>query len=403
MKERREGIALLEEAIIYGAITGLKPWDYEITVEHFFNHRHRLVWEAIDALRGKGKDVTVLSLSKELESSGKLESVGGSLFLTSIGEDIPFCEIFRVKENCQLLREFYQESQFQKQVGKIVKSKNLTQDEKMDMLEKAQDHLEASVEKGKSWYEASESAKEYLEWELKQEESKRLPFGIPTIDKLLEGGIVRGYYGILGARPGSGKSTIGMNLMSGLARQHEVVYVTLEMSRFRIIKNMLAANRQKTLNDLHSGEYKITFVESGRTIPELQSITGRLLQEKRRDIIIIDHFHLIEGFGEIAVDKYTNVSKSLLAMSRETGVAFLVLAQLSRGAATEAPKMKDLRGSGSLEEDADFVLLLHKIEENKSVLRLAKNRDTGEKGECKLTYNPETRELREGEILAPLG
>ena len=386
-------INIVEEAVIKACMLDLKPWLHDVTSEHFSCPKLQEVWLAVDRLRSDGREPDILEISKEMRKSDALEKIGGDIFLMEIGGNIPPAVIFSVESNCRALIELYNDRESKKEMASIVKNPALSKREKLDALERIRDLIDAKD--NRDWHEGTTTAKEFLGWEGEQEKVETMPFGLPTIDRLLEGGIKRGQYVILGARPGSGKTTIGMNLMRRLSQKLSVLYVTFEMSRFRIMKSLLAGKSRKLLQKISDGEMKITFIDSGREISGFRNNVLKILEKKDIDLIIVDHFHLLRGKGDNAEGEYRNTSQTLQRIAQEEDVAVLALAQLNRDAAGKPPKEKDLRGSGSIEEDADVVLLMSKEEKNETLLRLAKNRDTGEEGACRLVYNPESRELSE--------
>lgn len=210
----------------------------------------------------------------------------------------------------------------------------------------------------------------------------------PDVDRLI-GGLAPGRLLVVGARPGVGKSVMGVNLALHIAHrhQHAALVTSLEMPEHEVMQRLLACHAQVGLTGLQKGDVpesewtKIARHQAeiaalpiavddrpGQTIQAIRS-AARTLQRTRDDLalIVVDYLQLVnpgERRGNRA-EEVGEISRGLKLLARETGACVVAMAQLNREAAKgEPPKVSDLRESGSIEADADQVLLLHLPDES---------------------------------------
>jgi replicative DNA helicase len=233
--------------------------------------------------------------------------------------------------------------------------------------------------------------------------------GLVKIDRAINGFRKGGLY-IIGARPGIGKTVVALNLAFGLARNKTelpegepagaVAFFSLEMSRRELMNRLVSATLEIPMDALDRG--KLAVVEKqkiDRRSAELQrlltindrgnqslaSIRNFARSIKRQDVplkaIVIDYLGLIADVasGRNRYEAMTMVSGALKALAKDLDVPVIALAQLNRNVESAkelSPKMSDLRDSGSIEQDADVVILLHRSKDEPGVmwLNVAKNR-----------------------------
>jgi len=233
--------------------------------------------------------------------------------------------------------------------------------------------------------------------------------GIGELDKLLNGFRRGGLY-IVGARPGIGKTVLGLQVAFGLARppanlpQGEnsgaVAFFSLEMSKRELMNRLVSATLEIPMDaldrnklgfvekeriDKRMGELQRMLTINDRGSQSLASIRNFARSIKRQDVplkaLVIDYLGLIADVqsGRNRYEAMTMVSGALKALAKDLDVPVIALAQLNRnveGSKESMPRMSDLRDSGSIEQDADVVILLHRSKEEPDVmwLNVAKNR-----------------------------
>lgn len=238
--------------------------------------------------------------------------------------------------------------------------------------------------------------------------------GLYDLDRLL---FVRpSDYLILAARPSAGKTALGLQVIEGVAYRGKVYFASLEMSREAIVQRLLAQRtgissyRQSQASYLSSAELEVLEAATGHVAglnlwiddrPSLtvaQIFSAAQVQQARHglDLVVVDHMSLIRPANPRAsmYEAMTQVSKDLKAMARRLGVPVLALAQLSRDVekSERKPRNSDLRDSGSVEQDADIILMLHRPDRTTPMstteLHVTKNRD-GALGEVALMFDAE--------------
>ncbi len=209
--------------------------------------------------------------------------------------------------------------------------------------------------------------------------------GYKALDRLLGGGLMNGCLYILAARPGQGKTTLGAAISEHVAAAGKtVLFVSLEMTRQQLAARRIAAHvgtvtaAQVLMGDIHGNDMdkvtsamaelsrrKILFNRRGRVnVREIQF----LAQKNRADLVVIDYLGLIQhGDGKSLYEKVTETSNRLKQMTITLNIPVLCLAQLNReveGRGNKPPRLSDLRDSGAIEQDADAVLLLHRLDQD---------------------------------------
>ena len=209
------------------------------------------------------------------------------------------------------------------------------------------------------------------------------PLGYPKLDKLLGGGMVRGGLYYLAARTGCGKTTFALNCAERmLAAGRRVLFVTLEMDGVELEARRLAmADGRHTAMDLLQGDIPGTDYE--QLYPRMSELSERKLiyldrhhvtvedvlffaRKSKAEVVIIDYLGLMtHKKGRTTYEQVSATSNELKRVARALKIPILCLVQLNRapeGRNNQAPRMSDMRDSGSLEQDGDGVLLLHKID-----------------------------------------
>lgn len=203
--------------------------------------------------------------------------------------------------------------------------------------------------------------------------------GIPRLDRLLEGGMLRAGLYILAARPGVGKTTVGLKIADRVSRQQPVLFVSLEMDtdqltarrladrsgirigRVLLEQNLTEDERQKLAEAAADmAQSRLYLTSSAATVDEIalqaHSIGGL-------GLIVVDYLGLLSGGKGSLYERVTANSNALKRLARRLRIPILCLCQLNRQSEQrpdKLPTMADLRDSGAIEQDADAVLLLHR-------------------------------------------
>lgn len=232
-----------------------------------------------------------------------------------------------------------------------------------------------------------------------QQEPEYQSTGIKRLDKKLY--IESGDFIIVGARPSVGKTAFGVQLGLNMAKTMRVGFFSLETSNSKIsgraVGNFASINQnniksRKNLDFAQIGQSYDGFKDldfyvieaAGWSPSQIQSTAVQL----ELDVAIVDYLQIVRTQGNGRFEKVTNASVQLSTMARSRKITTIALAQLNRDGVGE-PTMEDLRESGQIEQDADAILLLHSVGENKEPARnlyIAKNKE-GETGAMRFAFD----------------
>lgn len=212
-----------------------------------------------------------------------------------------------------------------------------------------------------------------------------VPTGFHDLDKLTHG-LRAGQMIIIAARPGVGKSTLAMDFMRSASLKHNKASVifSLEMSASEIVMRLLSAEAEVKLSDMRGGNlstddwHKITdtldrieqaplYIDDSPnlTMMEIRSKARKLKQQQGLDLIVLDYMQLMSSGKKVESrqQEVSEFSRSLKLLAKELEVPLIAISQLNRGPESRTdkrPQLADLRESGSLEQDADMVMLLYR-------------------------------------------
>jgi replicative DNA helicase len=389
--------------------------------EDFYRERNATIYAAMLALYERREPVDFLTLSDELQRTGRYEEVGGLAYLSSLLTVVPTS--LHVEHYARIVERAAIRRRLIRAAGRIAQ---LGYDESIDTdqaLEQAEQVLFAVGERraARDFQRLADVLRAYWEQLLLAADVDRLQRGIPTdfkdLDKLL-GGLQRSDLIIVAARPSMGKSSFALCLARNAAVRFgaKVGIFSLEMSQLQLAQRLLfsesgvdssrlrqanlsPAERRKLAEALSVLAAAPIYLDDTPNIPlgELRAKARRLHHEVGLDLLVIDYLQLIQvGGRENRVQEISEISRSLKALARELNVPVVALSQLSRAVESRSPHiplLSDLRESGSLEQDADVVLFIYREEvydrdtENKGIaeIHVAKHRN-GPTGQVSLLW-----------------
>lgn len=223
---------------------------------------------------------------------------------------------------------------------------------------------------------------EYIdEIERRALDTSYMPYGLSKID-MVTGGLRRGEFTVLAARPAVGKSALALQIAESVAEHAKVLYVSLEMKRTQITeRRILRQDKMIKHSNLKSG--KLTNGKNGTfdewkelsvALSEMKDITilddiyefpkvKYAVEKHNPDLVIIDYIGIMKSGGTFKdkINELVDITRNLKLMALEYNIAILGLAQINRGGHEKVPTMADLKGSGSYEEDADNIIILHRL------------------------------------------
>jgi replicative DNA helicase len=356
----------------------------------FYRPAHELVYDAILDLYGRGEPADAITVAAELTRRGDIGRVGGAPYLHDLLASVSiaanagyYAEIVREKA---ILRRLVDAS------IRIGQMSYAAEGDVDDIVDRAQAEVYSVTDKRTS--EDYKSLSELMQPTMDEIEAigsrggqlAGVPTGFADLDELTNG-LHPGQMIIIAARPGLGKSTLGLDLARAASIKHGLAAAifSLEMSQIEIVMRLLSAEASIPLNHIRNG--KMTdddwqrmakkmgevaeaplFIDDSPnlTMMEIRAKARRLRQRHELKLIIIDYLQLLTS-GKKAESRQVEVSefsRQLKLLAKELELPVIALAQLNRGPETRGgdkkPMLSDLRESGSLEQDADMVILLNR-------------------------------------------
>ena len=388
-----------EQAVLGGLLLDPAAWDTvadQVVAEDFYRPDHRLIFAAIGELAGDGKPCDAVTVSQALERNGKLDAAGGLAYLSSVARDTPTAA--NVRAYAEIVRERSLLRQLIRAGTDIVSAVfNNDGETARALVDQAEQKVFEIAEGTFRKREGAVSVRSLLpavidqidEWHNNPDQLRGLPTGFTEFDKLT-GGLRPGDLVIVAGRPSMGKSTLAVNMAEYAAvnpkTKAAVAIFTMEMPSEQVVTRMLASIGGVPLSSLRSGkitdedwvritsatsqlsEAKIFIDETPALNPtELRARARRVKREHGLSLVVVDYLQLMQvpGTNENRATEIAEISRGLKALAKELAIPVIALSQLNRGVEQrehKKPVMSDLRESGSIEQDADMVLLIYREE-----------------------------------------
>ncbi len=374
-----------------------------VSVDSFYAGKHRTIFDSMLSLHAKGEPIDLVTVSSKLKEKKALTDVGGASYLSELvsaaaspGSARHYAQSVQTK---YLLRALLEAAS---KIGEL----GFQEDREIEsVLDEAQQVVFAVS--NSSLTRSFTAIKDELTgaWERLESLQKHtgamrgVPTGFPALDTMLSG-LQKSDLIILAARPSIGKTTLALDIARQSATKHgtSVGFFSLEMSSQQLVDRMLAAqagvnswrlrtgkiSKDEEFDRLQQGMAELSEApiyiddKSSNTVLSMRSIARRMKLEKNLGLIVIDYLQLIippsSGGNVSTVQQVTEISRALKGMARELDVPVLALSQLSRAVEQRGgrPRLSDLRDSGSIEQDADVVMFIHRED-------MAGNRTGGER------------------------
>lgn len=394
--------------------------------EHFYTKSHQVVYEAMLELFETRQPTDVLTLRAQLEKNGKLKAAGGVGAISALVASVPTSA--NIEHYATLVRDQYIKRSLISVGTKVAEMGYETKGESAETLLENAEQLIFSITQEQTTQGFTPLSRTLeLAFDRLAELSKNpgelrgVPTGFPKLDFLLSG-LQGGDMIIAAARPSVGKTSFMLNIAhhAAVVRKMPVGIFSLETSTEQLAYRMLAAQANIDGWRLFSGKLqeedhaKIShamgvlasspiFIDDtpGQGVMAMRTRARRLHMERGIKLIMVDYLQLSHSRNlESRVQEVSEISMHLKSMARELNVPVLVVSQLSRNVEQRGehkPQLSDLRDSGSIEQDADVVMFLHRPDPDarESVkLTIAKHRN-GPTGEIDLFFKEEQTKFYE--------
>ncbi len=398
----------------------------------FYLDSHRRIFRAVHTLLGAGQAIDAVTVSEELRKKSELDGVGGGAYLAELINKVTTAahvEYYgRLVKEKAILRDLIAAA-----TGVVTACYTQEKDPKQ-ILDDAQGSILKVSERQtlQGVIEMKDLVHEVVEQIERAHHSKQEVTGIPTglraFDKMTTG-FQKSDLILIAARPSQGKTALALNMVAHavLEKNLPVLFFSLEMNRHAIMQRFIASEAKVNLKDIRTGYFKrdrwqdltgaaARFSEAplfindnaGMTVMNVRTISRQLMTRLRQEkkelgMVVIDYLGLLRSGGggrsENRQQEVSEISRGLKQLARELNVPVIALSQLSRASEDKTrlenrPKLSDLRDSGSLEQDADVVALIHRegyykpndpTLENKAEIIIAKQRQ-GPTGSVPVTF-----------------
>lgn len=380
--------------------------------DRFYSLQNQVIYDALLSLYKQNVTGDTLALINELTKEGKLEQAGGTAYIASLTDTVPSAA------NIDYYAKIVSDRASRRDLIKISSEVRTTA---FDLNKDSDAILDGAEQKIFALSERNETTEihdaknimvkeiELIEQRLK---SKNAFTGIPTGFSKLDtytSGFQNSELIIIGARPSIGKTALALSMMQHIAVERNIPcgFFSLEMPYESIGMRLLSQEARVSISKIRSGMMRIEDVKkiqdaAGRwfeapfytvdtpnmRLLELRAMARRMVKNHGVKIIFIDYIGLITTENPMApvYEQMSDVSKSLKALARELEIPVVALCQVARDAEGQEPNLAQLRGSGSIEQDADVVMFLHRerlkeetpIEEAKIILAKQRNGATGD-------------------------
>lgn len=391
--------SLSSEQAVLGSVMLRKDAIHEvedvINPDSFYSEKNKLIFQAMLDLFLKNEPIDMLSLSTKLTEQKLLERIGGNQYLAEIVNTVPSSANIKhyanIVQKKYILRSLIEAADYVSELGFEEGDDHM--DDILDMAEKKIFSVISSP-KSQKFINLKDALPEAWERLEKLHEHKGALRGLSTgfadLDCMLSG-LQKSDLVILAARPSMGKTTLALDIarMSSVSHDKSVLIFSLEMSSQQLVDRMLSAQSRVNAWNLRTGHLssdrdfsqlrdsldklakaKIYIDDQpGNSIVRMKALSRRLKAEKGLDLIVVDYLQLMTTSKnyDSMVNQVTEISRSLKSLAKELDVPVLALSQLSRAVESRGgkPRLSDLRDSGSIEQDADVVMFIHREDKGK--------------------------------------
>ena len=357
--------------------------------QDFYRPAHETIYEAIIDLYGRGEPADAVTVSDELTKRAEINRIGGPAYLHELIQTVP------TAANAGYYAEIVAERAVLRRLvnagTKIVQLGYGSDGEVEDLVNQAQAEVYAVAERRTA--EDYVVLKDVMESTVDEIEASGhrgegmvgVPTGFYELDELTHG-LHPGQMIVIAARPAIGKSTLALDFARAASIKHQQASVvfSLEMSRSEITMRLLSAEARVPLQKMRNGSMgdddwqklaqiqgKLTeaplFIDDSpnMSLMEIRAKCRRLKQKHDLKLVIIDYLQLMSSGKRVESrqQEVSEFSRALKLLAKELEVPVIALSQLNRGPeqrTDKKPAMSDLRESGSIEQDADMVILLHR-------------------------------------------
>ncbi len=364
----------------------------ELSAACFYDPQHRMIFEAMSELVNEHVSIDLVTVSEKLRSKGNLEAVGGPVVLAGLSQNIAAAA--HIEYYIKILKQKTIQRDLITASYEILKQSFDESTNVDDLIDNAQTKVFAAIQNNvkrdvQDIGSIINSVLDNLQELQNTTGLSGVPSGYPTIDRVTQGWQKSDLI-ILAARPSVGKTAFALNIARNAAvdANMPVAVFSLEMSADQLGKRLITTESGLSGEKIKGGakleQYEWIQLEDtlkrlvkaplyiddtpGIPIMEFRTKAKRLVKQKGVRLIVVDYLQLMQGPVELRglrEQEVAAISRTLKATAKELNIPIIALSQLSRNAVqrtggTGKPQLSDLRESGSIEQDADMVIFIHR-------------------------------------------
>jgi replicative DNA helicase len=415
-----------------------------LVTDSFYKEAHQTIFQAIKHLFEQYKPIDLLMVTQELRDRGKLDEVGGELYITHLTNRVSSDE--HIETHARIIADKYLQRELIRVASAIqIKSydSEIDVDDLIDFSEMALFQVaEGNIKR--DTLPIDPILKQAVE--LIQEASKRedglsgIPSGFTDLDRITSGWQKTDMV-VLAARPSMGKTAFVLSMARNMAVEHKapIAFFSLEMSALQLVNRLIIAETKLGSEKIKNGRLKedewvqlhqkLSSLEGAPlyiddtpalSVFEFRAKCRRLKMKYNIGCVIVDYLQLMTTGADIRASReqeVSNISRSLKAIAKELDITIITLSQLNRSVESREgrrPQLSDLRESGAIEQDADIVCFIHRPEyygitqdqngedlpNGYTEIIIAKHRN-GATGELHLHFNKQFAEFTELDYITP--
>ncbi len=391
LEEAVLGAIMLEKSAFDTVIEILKP-------ECFYVDAHQRIFKAMQDLTGKSLPIDLLTVVEQLKQSEELEMVGGPYYVSKLTNSV--VSSANLESHARIVLQKFIQRELIRISGEVIGIAYEDSTDAFDLMDEAESklfeitnkHLRRNFDEIRTVLIETVKKIDYLR--TRNDDFTGVPTGFPLLDKVTFGWQPTDLI-ILAARPSVGKTAFALNLARSAAmhptKPVPVAFFSLEMSSVQLVQRVLSAQSEIPLEKISRGkmeEYEMRqltergvnplsvapiFIDdtAGLNIFELRAKCRRLKNMHNVGLIIIDYLQLMTGTSDNRngnrEQEISKISRDLKGLAKELNVPIIALSQLSREVekrkeGAKVPQLSDLRESGAIEQDADLVMFLYRLD-----------------------------------------
>lgn len=423
-----------EQSVIGGLLLDPHAWDSigdMITEADFYNESHRLIFRRIGLMSAQGFPIDVVTVAEALESAGDGERTGGLAYLGELASNTPsaanirrYAEIVRDRRQLRGLKTVSADISDLAMVASTEPASVRIEKAQSLVLALTQEQIQNDPQPiGSILFGVVEQIERRHD---SQGEISGLRTGFASLDRITNG-LQGGDLVVVAGRPSMGKTAFALNVAENVALNNGTALVfSLEMGKEALTERAIASIGGLSIGAIRSGrlnddDYSRLSVALGKlsnakliiddqgapTIGQMRSRARRVKRRHGLDLIVVDYIQLMAGEGGNRNEQVGSITRGLKLLARELNVPLIALSQLSRDVEKrpdKRPMMSDLRDSGSIEQDADLILMAYRDDyynpdgpyQGLAEMLIRKHR-MGELGEVRLVFQGEFSRFRDAD------